>query len=112
MISPRIALTAAHCVRSHEVGVSTGDDRLKVKIAGQHRKIREIRVPECWDFSQTGPLNVDVALLILNKPLDNAVEGVDYVKIWDPVDEQDTSVSVGDEFILAGYGSHQPWGTW
>ena len=92
MVSSRIALTAAHCVRPHEVGVSTGESRLRVKIAGQNRRIREIRVPECWDFSRTGPLNVDVALLILNKPLDNAVEGVDYVKIWDPVDEQDTSV--------------------
>ena len=51
MISPQIALTAAHCVRAHEVGCTTSICELKVKIAGQTRKIEEIRVPECWNFA-------------------------------------------------------------
>ena len=92
MVSPQVALTAAHCVRPNEVGVRTGSSRLKVKIAGQHRRVREIRVPECWNFGRMGPFNVDVAMLILNKPLDDAVEGVDYARVWDPVDEQNTNV--------------------
>ena len=70
----------------------TGADRLKVKVAGQHRRVREIRVPECWNFGRMGPFNVDVAMLILNKPLNDAVEGVDYARVCDPVDEQITSV--------------------
>lgn len=92
MVSPQVALTAAHCVRPNEVGVKTGNDRLRVKVAGQHRRVREIRVPECWNFGRMGPFNVDVAMLILNKPLDDAIEGVDYARVWDPVDEQTTNV--------------------
>jgi V8-like Glu-specific endopeptidase len=52
MIEPQVAITAAHCVRSFEAGWKAWDDgRLKVRIAGQNRTIRDIRVPECWDYS-------------------------------------------------------------
>ena len=87
MITPQVAITAAHCVRSFEEGFRAKDHedgRLKVKVGGQKRTIREIRVPECWDYDNQGPLNVDIAMLILNKSLDNAEEGVHYAKIWDP----------------------------
>ena len=56
---------------------------LKVKVGSQYRRIKEIRTTNCWDFSRQGPFSADVALMILNKPLDDVVEGVDYLKLWD-----------------------------
>ena len=108
MVTDQVAITAAHCVRSWEAGVKTGADRLRVRVAKQNRRVKEIRVPECWDFASQGPLNVDVAMLILNKPLNNVVEGVDYAKIWDPV-EQGEEIEADDEFVLAGYGTWNDW---
>ena len=81
---------------------------MRVRVANQNRRIKEIRVPECWDFSSQGPLNVDIAMLILHKPLNNAVEGEHYAKIWDP-EEQEEEIEVGDEFVLAGYGTWNAW---
>ena len=60
-----------------------------MNVGGQNRKIREIRVPECWDYTSQGPLNVDIALLILNKPLNNAEEGVHYARVWDPEEQEE-----------------------
>ena len=108
MITPQVAITAAHCVRPNEVGVRTGADRLRVRVNKQGRRINEIRVPECWNFGSQGPLNVDVAMLILNKPLNNAEEGVDFAKIWDP-EEQGEEIEVDDEFVLAGFGTWNAW---
>ena len=50
-------------------------------------------------------------MLILNKPLDNAEEGVDYAPVWDP-EEQGEEVEKDDEFILAGYGTWSNWNIW
>ena len=51
MIEPQVAITAAHCVRSFEAGFKTWQEaRLKVRIGDQNRTIKEIRVPECWDY--------------------------------------------------------------
>ena len=106
MITPQVAITAAHCVRPDEEGFRTKDeDRLKVKVGGQKRTIKEIRVPGCWNYEFQGPLNVDIAMLILNKELDNAEEGVDYAPVWDPSEHNDEKVKARDEFTLAGYGS-------
>ena len=117
MITPQVAITAAHCVRSWEEGFkpwnATGNQaRLKVRVGGQFRKIREIRVPECWDYTSQGPLNVDIAMLILNRPLDNAEEGVHYAKIWDPSEHDGEQVEAGDLFTLAGYGTWKWWNIW
>ena len=53
-------------------------------------------------------------MLILNKPLDNAEEGVDYAPVWDPEEqgEEAEEVKKDDEFILAGYGTWSNWNIW
>ena len=43
----------------------------------------------------------DIAFLILDRPIQNAVEGKHYVKVWD---EEEGSI-VGREFTLAGWGA-------
>ena len=56
---------------------------LRVKVGGQYRRIKEIRTTDCWDFQRQGPFSTDVAIMILHKPLDDAEEGIDYLKLWD-----------------------------
>ena len=73
MISPQVAVTAANCVREWEAA-NARLYRMKAKVAGQWRRITEIRVPECYDFATQGPIGVDVALLILNKPIEKIKE--------------------------------------
>ena len=49
MISPTVALTAAHCITADEVG---GDLDLQVELAdGQTYGIKEFRPNDCLDFS-------------------------------------------------------------
>ena len=40
--------------------------------------------------------------MVLDRPIENAVEGVNYVKMWDAEEMGDVT---GREFILAGWGS-------
>jgi len=49
MISPTMALTAAHCVSAEE---ASGNPNLSVVLNdGQSYGISEFRVNDCWDFS-------------------------------------------------------------
>jgi len=51
--------------------------------------VKEVRVHECWDWNNIFPpyyidkYHHDIALMIFDRPIPNAIEGVHYVKIWD-----------------------------
>lgn len=99
MITPQIALTAAHCISENEDRVGSN---LTVRMAdGQEYRIREFRANECWDFSWGGPFSADIAMMILDTPIPNAEKGVHYVDTWNAETMGDV---VGREFILAGWG--------
>ena len=111
MISDRVAVTAAHCIQKKEVGkISKRRQRkFKVQLNGGNgrRKIKEIRVDNCWNFRREGPNSNDLAMLFLDRPIDNAVRGVDYVEIWNPAEHGDEDLT-GAEFIIAGWGMSGP----
>jgi len=70
MVSPQMALTAAHCVRANW---DTSDPNLYVKLSdGEFYGIKEFRTNECWDFSFGGPYSADIAIMILDRPIPNA----------------------------------------
>ena len=101
MISDQVALTAAHCIEEHEDGVN--ELGLTVKLnSGNVHTIREFRTNECWDFTDDADYSADIALMILETPIENAVLGTDYIHVWDPEAFGDMT---GREFTLAGWGS-------
>lgn len=111
MISPRVAITAAHCVREAEN--TNGDLSMPIMLTDgdgnyQTYNIVDIRANECWfsriDPNRFGRYASDVAVLILDRditPANGPIEGKHYLKPW--VTAVDGSV-VGDTFILAGWG--------
>ena len=100
MISDQVALTAAHCLKKGEDGVN-GNFTVKLNSGNVHT-IREFRTNECWNFDTSGPYSADIALMILETPIENAVAGTDYIDVWDPEAFGDLT---GKEFTLAGWGS-------
>lgn len=75
------------------------------------RKMVEIRVSDCWNFSRSGPFSNDLALIYFNKPVPEAEEGFHYLNLWDPEEhiEGDQPFDLeGEEFILAGFGMNGP----
>jgi hypothetical protein len=99
MISPQVALTAAHCVREYE---DSGNPDLQVRLGdGQLYGIESFRTNECW-WNMGQPFSADIAMMYLDRPVEGAEEGTHYIKMWDA----DTQGSVeGREFILAGWGA-------
>ena len=116
MVSRRMALTAAHCVRGREnidsdlsmpVELTDGDDNYTTY------NIVDIRVNECWNrdidpygynSSYARKWEADIAVLVLDRdisPAGGAVEGTHYLKPW--VTADDGSVE-GLTFMLAGWG--------
>ena len=80
MITDQIALTAAHCVQKSEEGRNPG---LKVQMTnGDVYGIKEFRSHDCWDFTENGDHNADIAMMILDKPIPGAKKGVHYVDTW------------------------------
>ena len=107
MISDRVAVTAAHCLRKFETGKIKKKNRaeLSVLLNGGNgiRAIKEVRVDDCWNFKREGPWSNDLAMLFFDKPIENAVKGVDYVEIWNPADHRYEDLT-GAEIIVAGWG--------
>ena len=92
MVSKRVALTAAHCVREAEN--INGGLSMPIRLTDgnnnyQDYKIVDIRANECW-FSGGNPHNhgrysSDIAILILDRditPAGGAIEGKHYYKPW------------------------------
>lgn len=100
MISPQVALTAAHCIEKHEDGAN-GELTIKLNSGNVHT-IREFRTNECWDFSDDADYSADIALMILETPIEDAELGTDYINVWNPEAFGDMT---GREFTLAGWGS-------
>ena len=111
MISPSVAITAAHCIEKSWVGKIPRKHQRKAKVqlngGNGRRRVTEIRVDDCWNFNREGPNSNDLALLYLNKPIKNQVPGRDYVRIWNPAEHDDEDIT-GSEFIIAGYGMSGP----
>ena len=101
MISPQVALTAAHCLDAHE---DRHNPNLSVRLAsGEVHKVKEVRANECWDFGPQGnEWPADIALLIFERPISGAKEGEDYLKLYNP---EAMGYEVGREFTLAGWGT-------
>ena len=100
MITDQIALTAAHCVQKSEDGLNPG---LQVQMSsGEIFGIKEFRTNECWDFTENGDYNADMAIMILDRPIPGAKKGVHYVDTWNA---KTTGDVVGRTMTLAGWGS-------
>ena len=100
MITDQIALTAAHCVQKSEEGMNPG---LSVTMSnGATYGIKEFRSHDCWDFTENGDHNADIAMMILDKPIPGAKKGVHYVDTWNTAKMGNV---VGKTMTLAGWGS-------
>ena len=80
MISDQVALTATHCVLPQEDGLNPYPS-FTVKMADEEiYGVKEVRVHECWD-KDTRPYYIDdyhhdIALMIFDRPIPNAIEGI------------------------------------
>ena len=103
MVTPRVALTAAHCIEDGWDGIHNPNyDNIELtdsvpNAQGESTtttyKVQEIRMNECYD-SDDGVYNSaphDIAIMILEEEKPNAVEGVDYIPLW-----------YGDKSIIEG----------
>ena len=71
MVSPQMALTAAHCVTANW---DASDPNLTVELwNGEVYGIQEFRSNECWSFSSQQPYSADIAIMVLDRPIPNAV---------------------------------------
>ena len=103
MISDQIAITEAACVEYHE-DIKGEIGSLSFYLSdGELYSVKEIRGNECWSHWKEEPFIVDLALLVLDRPIPNAVQGVHYVKMWDEA-TMGTDY-VGLEFAIAGWGA-------
>ena len=109
MITPQVALTAAHCVGRSEDN-SNNLNNLDVELTDGNGNLTtydivDIRANNCWwteaNSGWTRRMAADIAFLILDRPIENAVEGKHYVKVWN----EDEGDIVGRTFTLAGWGA-------
>ena len=76
MISDRVAVTAAHCLRKFEVGKINNENQdqaeFRVLLNGGNgiRAIKEVRVDDCWNFKREGPWSNDLAMFFFDKPIE------------------------------------------
>ena len=115
MVSPQVAVTAAHCVFDNMDGLNPTYNgspiyvNLTNKVQGGptfRTRIKEIRQNSCYPLAYADneiptAAASDLALLILEDPKPDAELGVDYIEIWD--DEVDGDLT-GREFALMGWG--------
>ena len=106
MVSPRMALTAAHCV-TKAWDTDNLPSNARVKLTGREEgqfewfNIQEIRVNDCWNFDDIwSTINNDLAIIILDRDRPNAELGVEYIEPW----FGSQSDLVGQVFELTGWG--------
>ena len=125
MISPRVAITAAHCTtqfRDFLAGSRNGnrhdgphwvyDEGLKVDVDSQEYTIEDFIVPKCWSEENEDSYGYDIALLVLDRPIEPSDGktpkiGEHYVRLYDP--RHFGELEEGDEFVVNGYGWYLNW---
>ena len=116
MISPRVAITAAHCIPDGWDGTNPTDDSgdaIEVTLTNSDPNkadftttIQEIRTSECWHENKfTFIADGDLAMLILTAEKTDAQLGTDYIDIWD---EATDGTITGETFALMGWGYSGP----
>ena len=120
MISPRMALTAAHCVNASEDESRSLSMQIELQDGNGNYTtydIVDIRAHDCW-WTGENPYGYnsyasDIAFLVLDRditPNDGTpVEGTHYLSYWDNSVDGDTLT--GETFILAGWGQSGEIGT-
>ena len=87
MITRQHMITAAHCVETDYF--NNKPDDIPIVHRGNTYFVKEKRTLSCYtkkkneteDIFQILP--ADIAILVLNKPIPDAVAGVDYIDVWD-----------------------------
>ena len=67
----------------------------------------DIRPNDCYDTNTGLPIPADMAILVLNEPIPNAVAGTDYVEVYNAGVSGDM---VNKTFTLVGWGDFGPAG--
>ena len=70
--------------------------------SGVEHTIREFRTHECWNVETADTWSADIALMIFEEPIEDAVEGKDYIHVWDT---KEMGNFANRQFILAGWGA-------
>ena len=70
--------------------------------SGVEHTIREFRTHECWNIETADTWSADIALMIFEEPIEDAVEGKDYIHVWDT---KEIGNVANEQFILADWGA-------
>ena len=70
--------------------------------SGVEHTIREFRTHECWNIETADTWSADIALMIFEEPIEDAVEGKDYIHVWDA---EEIGNVANRQFIIAGQGA-------
>lgn len=100
MVSPWHFVTAAHCLTENF-------EEFNIVLRGQTYKVVEERPSNCYDVKTGLPNPADVAIMVLESPIPDAVEGEDFLKIWDG----STNTMKDQVFTLVGWGNSGGVGT-
>lgn len=100
MVSPWHFVTAAHCL-------TDTFEAFDIVLKGETYGVVEQRPNDCYDVRTGLPNPADVAIMVLDRPIPNAVEGDDYLKVYDGSDK----TMEGEVFTLVGWGNSGPVGT-
>ena len=96
MVSPWHFVTAAHCLTDDEW------KPLNIKLKDKVYKVIEQRPNSCYDVKTGLPNPADVAIMVLEEPIVDAVVGDDYLEVWSADMMNDTME--GKVFTLIGWG--------
>ena len=76
MITPQHMITAGHCLED-------GDFRpFQIRLKERTYNVTEARPNPCYDLRTGLPYPADMAILVLEEPIPDAVAGDDYVEVW------------------------------
>ena len=76
MIHPRFAITAAHCLNRQ------GFEEFDIELKGNTYRVVERRYPNCYQLNLGLPISADVAIFVLDRDINPAVKGVDYIDVF------------------------------
>lgn len=99
-------ITCAHCLpEDNEMNITTQKIRAGSIIPNDGGEIRNVsRYIIHPDFEDTSDHNNDIAVLIIDPPLDLSTKMMKSIKIANPSEDANIYTTLGNEFIIAGYG--------